>query len=671
MKMRAGWCAVWIAAVYFVPAVAKADQWTAPTPDELKMTAQPEVPGAAAVYLQREILTDDALHMYSYYVRLKVLTEEGKKYGDVQLSFLKGNEGVNTTVTDIAGRTIQSDGTIVPFTGKPFEKMVEKTKDVKVMSKVFSMPAVQVGSILEYRYKLRWDDNYYLSPDWYPQEELFSRKAHYVWKPTDKMLTSKSNGHESLSNSIAWSPILPDNAKVKDTLLPGGNQHILELSLENVKPMPQEPFMPPIANTSYRVNFYYTSYRTADEYWKGEGKYWSKEQDKFIGQGSAVSAMVHATIVPGDTSDQKLRKLYAAVMELENTDYTRQHTSAEERMAGLREIKNADDVLTRKRGSSDQLAELFVAMVRSAGMKAYVMMVTNRERRMFNPNLLSLYQLDDAIAVVNVDGKDLFLDPGTRYCPYGHLEWRHSLAAGLRQVEGGVALANTAAEPYTFASTGRVADLKLDEERVLKGKVTESFEGDPAITWRHVALRGDEASLKDDLKKHLEEELPAGMEVTVNTVENLTAYEKPLKVSFTVSGRAGTATASRLLLPGDIFLVNNKPTFTQEKRETGVYFQEAAMYRDAMRIIYPATYTLESAPAKNSWKFQQRAAYTIENKPVANSVTVYRNLTMGDFFFAPKDYAELRAFYSKFEGADQDAIVLKVGAASAPAKAGS
>jgi hypothetical protein len=663
MKIQAGWCVVGMAAVCSLPGMAKADQWTAPTPEELKMTSQPQVPGAAAVYLSREILTDDSLHMYSYYVRLKVLTEEGKKYGDVQLSFLKGSEGVSTTVSDIAGRTVQPDGTIVPFTGKPFEKMVEKTKDIKVMSKVFSMPAVQVGSILEYRYKLRWDDYYFQSPNWYPQEALFSRKAHYIWKPTDKQLISKSNGHETLSNNIAWSPILPENAKVKDTVLPTG-QHILELSMENVKPMPDEPFMPPISNASYRVNFYYTSYRTADEYWKSEGKYWSKEQDKFIGPGSAVSAMVHATIAPGDTSDQKLRKLYAAVMELENTDYTRQHSSAEERMAGMREIKNTDDVLTRKRGSSDQLAALFVAMARSAGIKAHLMVVTNRERRTFNPSLLSLYQLDDAIVIVNVDAKDLYLDPGTRYCPYGHLEWRHSTAGGMRQADGGAAIAYTPGEQYTFSLTARVADLKLDDERALKGKVIETFEGDPAMVWRHAALRGDEISLKDDLKKHLEEELPAGMEVTVDTIDNLTAYEKPLKVSFTVSGTAGTATASRLLLPGDIFLVNNKPTFTQEARETGVYFQEAAMYRDAMRIIYPSRFTLESAPAKNSIKFQQRALYTIDNKPSTNSVTVYRNFTLGDFYFERKDYAELRAFYSKFEGADQDNIVLKVGAAT-------
>ena len=52
-------------------------QWTPPTDEELKMTSQPEVPGAAAVYLFKEEITDDKLHMWSKYVRLKVLTERG------------------------------------------------------------------------------------------------------------------------------------------------------------------------------------------------------------------------------------------------------------------------------------------------------------------------------------------------------------------------------------------------------------------------------------------------------------------------------------------------------------------------------------------------------------------------------------------------------------------
>src|SRR5258707_12596174 len=151
------------ASIFLFTVCTRAQQWTAPTPEELSMTAQPEVPGAAAVYLFREETTDDKLHMFSIYIRLKVLTELGKEYSKVQLSFTRGRDGSGFTVDDIQGRTIHPDGTIIPFTGKPYEKLIEKGQGLKVMAKVFSMPDVGIGSIIEYRYHLRYADEYFQS----------------------------------------------------------------------------------------------------------------------------------------------------------------------------------------------------------------------------------------------------------------------------------------------------------------------------------------------------------------------------------------------------------------------------------------------------------------------------------------------------------------------------
>ena len=78
--------------------IARADQWTAPTAEELKMTSQPEVPGAAAVYLFKEEITEDKLHMWSKYVRLKVLTEAGKEYANVELKSYSFTEHGGYTV---------------------------------------------------------------------------------------------------------------------------------------------------------------------------------------------------------------------------------------------------------------------------------------------------------------------------------------------------------------------------------------------------------------------------------------------------------------------------------------------------------------------------------------------------------------------------------------------
>lgn len=302
-----------------------ADQWTAPTKEELSMTSQEGYPGVAAVYLNREEITEDKLHVWSVYVRMKVLTEKGKDYANVELKYASFKSGGGYTVTDIAGRTIHPDGTIISFTGKPYEKLIERTQGYegyKYMAKVFTMPDVEVGSILEYRYTLRYDDNYYIPPDWFVQSELYLRKGHYDWRPTSKQLISRGGGREQLTNSIGWFPVLPAGVEIHQVRLPSAGtgsdgQLLFELNVHDVPPAPHEEHMPPISSFTYRVLFYYTPYHTSDEYWQTEGKFWSKDRDKFIGPGPKVIAAVHDLTSGATTQDQKLRNLYAAVMQME------------------------------------------------------------------------------------------------------------------------------------------------------------------------------------------------------------------------------------------------------------------------------------------------------------------------------------------------------------------
>jgi Domain of Unknown Function with PDB structure (DUF3857)/Transglutaminase-like superfamily len=651
-----------------VSPIARA-QWTQPTSEELSMTAQREVPGASAVYLFREETTDDDLHMFSTYVRLKVLTEKGKEYSNVELNYASVTDGGSSSITDIQGRTIHPDGTVIPFTGKPYEKLVEKTRGVKVMSKVFTLPDVEVGSILEYRYKFRLDDHYFSSPDWYIQSDLYTRKAHYEWKPTNKQLIS-SDDRGQLTNGISWTPILPPGVELKRTQLPATGisegRNIIDLDVHDIAPAPSEDFMPPISSFTYRVLFYYTPYRTGEEYWKNEGKHWAKLRDKFIGPDSGVKAAVNDLTTPSDSQDQKLRKLYAAVMRLENTDYTRQHSTAEEKSEGLKEAHTTDDILARKRGSSDQLTELFVAMARAAGMKAYVMAVTNRDRSLFLKAYPSFAQFNDYVAIVNVDGKEQFFDPGSRFCPYQHLAWKHTSSGGLRQTDGGSEINGTPSEPYTSSRTQRIADLVIDQHGAVTGTIKLTYIGDPALHWRQQSLTGDATSLEHDLNDNINQLLPQGMEVKVTSIEKLADYEQPLTVNLAVNGILGSFTGKRILLPGDVFESNSRDTFPHEKRDIPVYFSYPHVLQDAVRVKFPATLNVESLPSSEKIPFQNFAVYDMSTSSTPTSVTVQRNYLLGEIIYMPKEYPELRSFYSKMETKDQENVILT----TAPVKAG-
>jgi len=230
-------------------------QFQQPTDEELKMTADPKVPGAAAVYLNIEEIANDPLHFQSYYARIKVLTEKGKTLATVELPYLRGSY----KITDIKGRTIHSDGTIVPLAGKPEDLLISKSGDRQMGRKVFTLPSVEVGSILEYRYDLRYDDNMYTPPSWEIQQDYLVRKANYEFTPFKAFLPGSSNQTSEFLqdengdtlNSLLWWGKLPDGVKVEQTPASGR----FSLDLTDVPPTPDEEWMPPIRSLKYHIDF--------------------------------------------------------------------------------------------------------------------------------------------------------------------------------------------------------------------------------------------------------------------------------------------------------------------------------------------------------------------------------------------------------------------------------
>ena len=154
-------------------------QFQEPTKEELQMTEDPKAPGAAAVFLNVEEVTDDPLHFHSFYARVKVLKEKGKELATIEIPYEQSND----KVTDIHGRTIHPDGTVVPLQGKPEDLLISKNGDAQYSRKVFTLPSVEVGSILEYSYQIRYDEDHFSSPFWEIQRDYYVHKAHYAFTP--------------------------------------------------------------------------------------------------------------------------------------------------------------------------------------------------------------------------------------------------------------------------------------------------------------------------------------------------------------------------------------------------------------------------------------------------------------------------------------------------------
>jgi len=138
------------------------------------MTSEPKAPGAPAVILFREVDRDDTDYgsKEDNYVRIKILTEEGRKYADIEIPYLKDAENI----VNLKARSIRPDGTIANFEGKPFDKTIVKARGLKYQAKTLTLPDVQVGSVIEYLYtdKFAW----LRDSQWILSHELFTNSVN-------------------------------------------------------------------------------------------------------------------------------------------------------------------------------------------------------------------------------------------------------------------------------------------------------------------------------------------------------------------------------------------------------------------------------------------------------------------------------------------------------------
>ena len=98
------------------------------------------------------------------------------------------------------------------------------------------------------------------------------------------------------------------------------------------------------------------------------------------------------------------------------------------------------------------------------------------------------------------------------------------------------------------------------------------------------------------------------------------------------------------MLPSTLFEANSQPTFPHDKRDLGVYFPYSEAIQDAVRYTLPPGFTVEAAPTNELAKFEKLAAYSLTSSQAANTITVRRDLILGDVYFPVADYPQLRTF---------------------------
>jgi transglutaminase-like putative cysteine protease len=624
-------------------------QFQPPTPDELKMTTDAKYPDAGAVYLNYEKKTDNQVGYESEYARIKILKESAKELATVHIPYWKGRGFAG--IAAVSGRTIHADGTIVSMNVKPEDLMKVKAGETEIREMVFSLPSVEVGSIIEFYYQVRLKveegftgERWMLPPDWEVQRRFPIRREHFVFRPL----------RETLGNILLWYTNLPGGQKLQPT---AAGQ--FDLSVSDLPPLEDEKWAPPLESRKYSVIFYFSEAVSGQQYWQTASKEWLKEVDAFAVPSAALKQASASLITPGDSDLDRARKIYAAVQALDNTDFSRKKTDAERKRERLKSTRHAEDVWNQKSGDGQEIALLYLAMLKAAGVTAYPMVVVNRDRGIFNPDYLSFGQLDDVVVILSTDGKEIVIDPAEKMCPFQMVSWKHSGASGIRQAASGLQSWATPLLQYSQNVVVRRAELTVSPDGSVNGKLQFSMTGQEALLWRQEALRSDEDAVKKRFDQWLVTQIPSGVQAQVTHFAKLDDPSGDLGVYATVSGMPGTATSKRLLLPASFFSRSEEQGFiAQPDRKLPLDMHYAVVYKDGVLMHLPTGLTVESAPPASSIPWTGYAVYQIKSTPNGNDLTVTRTLARAFTLLQPEEYSPMRDFYQKVNTADQQQIVL-------------
>lgn len=634
------------------PAIVNAGGGFQPvSPEESKMTSEPLAPGATAIILYRQVDRDDNGHTshQDNYFRIKILTEEGRKYADIEIPFFKASEDV----VNVHARTIRPDGLIVNFDGKIFEKSLAKAKGIKFLAKTFTLSDVQVGSIIEYYYTT--DLKHIYDSHWILSEDLFTKSARFSLKPYKSSY---------LPTNLRWSwHDLPSGSEPKE-----GPDHVIRMEVKNIAAFQTEDFMPPANELKSRVDFIYSTElpeRDQENFWKKVGKNRHDQLESFVGKHKAMEEALAQIVAPDDPQEVKLRKIYDRVQQVRNTTYELRKTAQEEKREKEKVAENVEDVWKRGYGNGVQLTWLYLALVRAAGFEAYGVWVSDRRNYFFTPQTMQTGMLDANVVQVKLNGKDLYFDPGAEFTPFGLLTWSETGVTGLRLDKEGGAWIRTTLPASSDSCIDRKAKLKLSDTGDLEGKVTITYTGLEGLYHRLDVRNLDEVARKKFLEDALKGQVSEAAEVELTNKPDWSSSEASLVAEFDVkiSGWASNA-GKRAMIPAGVFTAGEKHIFEHANRVHPIYFDYPFEKLDDVIIELPVGWQVTSVPAPQV-QDGHVVAYTLKVENGKDTLHLTRKLSVDILLLDAKYYGALRNFFQVVRTADDGQIVLQPGTATA------
>jgi hypothetical protein len=575
-------------------------------------------------------------------VSIRIDDRRGWRFADVTIPHSP------QTSVDVMGRTVRSDGTVVPLRRKDVHEVslfpeYALYSDLKAYR--FTLPAIDDGSVIQYEYTMS-HTHPVLSDIWYFQWEAPVACSRFcLTLPRGWRFSSALHKGERIERREEW------RSGTSDT-------HVWEM--RDIPAIPFEPYMPPWRETVPWMAF---SCSEAREFHRGGWDHellldWDHIADLFndLAKGTTeptaeIEHLVNELMQGVHDPQERARRIFHWIQENIRyvaieiwTNYVRPH--------------EARTVYQNRYGDCKDMAVLLVAMLEVAGIESHIALVRTRERGELDESVPSLIWFDHAVVAAYPAGELTWLDPTTGVTRFGELPWPDQGAWALIVLDEGGELVKTSISRASDNSETASGSFALRPDGSLHGTIHSTLTGQTAMVVRKsLAFRGTRAR-HNWIEGRLSIVMP-GATLTEWRLAHLDEPEKPLEVAATLEV-ANYAMMDRPYVSFDMpfgALATDAPFFATSERIHPIQFEFPVSYRTQLSILLPEGYEVLELPhtVEQNVDFGSfMSQVTVANRTIlwTQELSIERTEIPSDTF------AEVRQFFDTIHRSSDDPVLV-------------
>lgn len=624
---------------------------------DLNMTVYPEDPSAEAVILSKKGVTEfvsnkmSGFHYrYTLSVRLKILKNEGISYGKQSILYHKGDESEWENITNIKGVTYNLQNGDITEAVLAEEDIEDINGGGGLQTKIFNMPDVKVGSVLEVEYTLN-SSAYKDLPEFFFQEAIPVRSVYYnIIIPSYLTYNFMIHGNQRIKRirepargkfEVSYKD---EKGRIKSKTYECTAEE-KSFVAENIPALKVESYSKSLNDYLSRItfdlkreNFPWDKQKSLDATWEGVGN------ELLLSHEFKEGLNKTGLFENGSTADFSLQKAAGIWKRIKEKVKWNGFDSAYP--SGL------EAALKNGIGNSADLNFLLMNALKAEGFEVYPVILRTRDKGnlpFINP---SRRALNYTVTAIKTDSVYYFADASSEHGDWNILPDKCLVTQAC--------ILNPKNPEWVSLSTifpGKVnveAEIKTITEHDMVMNISVSYKGNSKYNFlkEYTGYKNQEEYLKELAKKQ-------EGKIEHFSLNGVGEYNEDINIKYVLTKKIEQKN-DRIYLNPLVYKFYPESPFVSEKRELPIDFDYFENYSQTITIPIQEGYVVDKLPETIVHTYGNREMEYSCNAEVGNEdIVIYYNFQINSLFIPANEYSGIKELFSIIGSKNAESIVFK------------